>query len=249
MEITGYSERGMINSLFYEINYLPGNQALLNEFISLVSFPYRDVHFKLKNDVKILIEQSFSDFGVADAVLLINNDGHKQSVFIEAKVKTSHRKFRSLDKEFNDFKHGLKDEVDSSNLFTQLYHKTRLFKKLQSGGTAALEELKEKGIPFPQCSTKKIRKIGKNGVVLRAVNIILGEYLDDAFFVALVPVDPSDAKRFYEMDFKNYNPPDFQDWSIKNWGYLTWKDVEDFCRKNDLKATQRNFQFNQGQIF
>jgi hypothetical protein len=40
------------------------------------------------SDVKILIEPSFPDFGDADVVILVNNQGVKQVIFIVAKVKT-----------------------------------------------------------------------------------------------------------------------------------------------------------------
>jgi len=123
MEILGYSERGIINSLFYEMKFSKNNLKLLNDFFSLVSFPYRAVTFQI-SDVKILIEQSFSDFGDADAVILVNNQGDKQAIFIEAKVKTSQGKWSIYD-EFEKFKRGVpKSEPPkgfSSNLFVQLY--------------------------------------------------------------------------------------------------------------------------------
>ncbi|MDD5689578.1 MAG: hypothetical protein PHQ76_04795, partial [Caldisericia bacterium] len=70
MEIIGYSERGLINSLCYELKYSQNNLQLLNNLLSSVSFPYiSGVNFNIA-EVKILIEQSFSDFGDADIVLL-----------------------------------------------------------------------------------------------------------------------------------------------------------------------------------
>jgi len=80
MEIIGYSERGVLSSLLYEIRYSQHNSQLLNEFLSLVSFPYeKDVHFDV-NDVKILIEQSFSDFGDTNSLFLLKNNENKQCV-------------------------------------------------------------------------------------------------------------------------------------------------------------------------
>ncbi|OFV68089.1 MAG: hypothetical protein SCAL_000729 [Candidatus Syntrophoarchaeum caldarius] len=54
-----------------------------------------------------MIEQSFSDFGDADAVILVNNQGDKEAVFIEAKVKTSQKPYWSILEEFEDFKIGI----------------------------------------------------------------------------------------------------------------------------------------------
>jgi len=214
MEIIGYSERGLINSLFYEIKYSKNSLKLFNEFMSLISFPrFNNIDFLIK-DITIFIEQSFSDFGDADAVFLIDNNGRKQSVFIEAKVKTFHRRSWSIEKEFKNFYEGIKqDKVSSSNLFTQLYHKLRLIRALKNGGTLSLQ----KGISFPQCSSRNIRKIGNNKVVLRAVKR-LEQYCNDEFFVALVPDDASRVKSFYQNVLKNYNPNDFQEWSVRNWG-------------------------------
>ncbi len=73
------------------------------------------------SDVKIVIEPSFSDFGDADAVILVNNQGVKQVIFIEAKVKTYQKHYWSILDEFEEFKSGIKaNKVNSSNLFVRL---------------------------------------------------------------------------------------------------------------------------------
>jgi hypothetical protein len=255
MEIFGYSERGMINSLFYEMKFSQKNLQLLNDFLSLVSFPDPSVNFKI-SDAKILIEQSFSDFGDADAVLLLNNEENKQVSFIEAKVKTSQGKWSIYD-EFEKFKRGVpKSEPPkgfSSNLFVQLYFKNRLIETLKSGVITQLQE----GLQFPVCLLKKDRKthgrsiprkIGNNKVVLNAVEQ-LKEYCKDALFISLVPEDVSNLRNFYQDTLKNYRPKGFQGWDIRNWGYVSWAQVEEFCKKYSLKGTLRIFEFNEGQIY
>ena len=256
MEILGYSERGIINSLLYEMRFSQNNLQLLNDFLSLVSFPYRIVNFKIF-DAKILIEQSFSDFGDADLVLLVNNLESKQVIFIEAKVKTEKKSRWEISKEFRKFKTGIGESEPpkdySSNLFIQLYFKTRLIKELKSDGTKQLQE----GVKFPECLLKKDRKthkrvkkrkIGNNKVVLKAVNQ-LGEYCKDALFIALVPDDVANLKDFYQDTLKEYSPEEFQEWDIRNWGYVSWAQVEEFCKKYSLKRTLRIFEFNEGQIY
>lgn len=47
MKILGYSERGVINSLFYEMKFSKHNLQLLSDFLSKISFPYRELKFKL----------------------------------------------------------------------------------------------------------------------------------------------------------------------------------------------------------
>lgn len=246
MEIVGYSERGILNSLLYEIRYSQNNLQLFNEFLSLISFPYgNEVRFDV-NDAKILTEQSFSDFGDADSLLLIDNGQNKQCVFVEAKVKTSQHESWSIKKEFRIFEEGIKqNKVSSSNLFVQLYYKVRLIKALQN------ETLFREGIPFPEClltKSKRNRTIGKNRVVLRATEL-LKPYSSYAFFIALIPEDRSEIKHFYQDTLRDFKPNGFQDWSVGNWGYVSWADVEDFCRKQELEETQKVFKFNKGQVY
>ena len=259
MEVVGYSERGVINSLFYEIKYSQNNLRLLNGLLSCIFFPYRSVNFEI-SDARILIEQSFSDFGAADAVVLVENKSRKQAMFIEAKVNA----FKNWDisKEFGKFTKTiekirekirrnkdakeikkLKDDI-GSNLFLQLYSKTRMVKTLQKGDIVQLQE----GIQFPEMSTKDKRKIGDNEVVLKVVSQ-LKPYCKDAFFVVVVPEDISRLRRFYQDTLKNYSPTGFQEWDVRSWGYISWAGVEDFCRRYGLKETLKVFEFNKGQIY
>lgn len=244
MEILGYSERGLINSLCYELKYSPDNLQLLNSLLSLVSFPYRTVNFQI-SEAKILIEQSFSDFGDADLVLLVSNFKGKQVIFIEAKVKTYQRAYWNILEEFEKFKGGIeKDKVSSSNLFVQLYHKVRLIKALQTGGIKQLQN----GVQFPRCSSKSHRKIGNNKVVLNAINQ-LKDYYKESLFIALLPENNSNLRNFYKNTLKNYCPKGFQEWDIRDWGYISWTRVEEFCKRNNLKETLKNFKWNEGQIY
>lgn len=244
MEILGYSERGLINSLFYELRYSQGNLQLLNKFLSLVSFPYQTVKFQISK-AKIFVEQSFSDFGDADLVLFVNNIKSKQVIFIEVKVKTFQKDYWDIFEEFGKFKRGIeKDKINSSNLFTQLYHKVRLVKALQIGGLKQLQT----GVQFPRCSSKSHRKIGNNKVVLNAINQ-LKDYYKKSLFIALLPENDSNLRNFYKNTLKNYCPQGFQGWDIRDWGYISWTQVEEFCKRNNLKETLKNFMWNEGQIY
>jgi hypothetical protein len=75
MKILAYSERGLINSLFYEIMYSGNNSiALLKNLLGKIIF--RDKQNKVIDfsDATIMLEQSFSDFGDCDVVLLLSNN-------------------------------------------------------------------------------------------------------------------------------------------------------------------------------
>ena len=115
--------------------------------------------------------------------------------------------------------------MSSSNLFVQLYFKQRLVEALRIGRL-------EKGVKFPQCmlpKSKKIRKIGKNPIVLQAVKD-LQSYARDAYFIALVPDTQDHIDTFLKNRFLYYVPPGVDDWMVNNWGFLTWVAVEKFCR-------------------
>ncbi len=243
MEVLSYSERGVIGSLFYEMREQK-TPELVAKLLSLASFPYQDVAFDLRS-AKVFIDQSFSDFGTADALLLVENGGIKQAIFIEAKVKTYGTRLWSVVKEFEAFRKGVKEvDVDSSNLFTQLYHKVRLAKALQAGG---IEQL-DKGVCFPEASSKIKRRIGRNKVVRKAACQLLS-YAGDALFIALLPEETENLKPFFQETLKSFRPESFQEWDTRGWGYLTWRQVEDFCRAHHLPETVKVFEFNEGQIY
>ena len=248
IKLLGYSERGLVNSLFYELSSRDQDGPLLSLLLNPVYFPDGERKFQIDEAV-ILIEPSLSDFGDADAVLFIENSGRKQTVFIETKVKTSAKDKWKIHDEFEEFKKGIKNErVSSSNLFTQLYHKRRLIQGISEIGIQALAK---EGLAFPRCSTKKDpRKIGSNPVVSRVVER-MSYYLDQSFFIGLVPDDAINIRKIAPTDFKLAefeNDPNWH-WSTANWGWLEWKAVEEFCKENGLSDTLFNFEHNKGQIY
>ena len=145
IEILGYSERGVINALFYDILNSPNQTKLISDLLELAN---EEFDFNISK-CKILIEQSFSDFGDSDVLLLVENNGKKQAIFLEAKVKTFNGKW-DIVKEFTKFK-DLKGKdrngnkiIPTSNLFTQLYFKNRLWYELKNNNGIKLD----KGINF-----------------------------------------------------------------------------------------------------
>ncbi len=253
MEVLGYSERGLINSFFYELLY--NNKLLLSDFLNKVTYPYRTINFNVK-DAKVLIEQSFSDFGDSDALILLNdkdtkdtkNKNSKFSIFVEAKVKTSQRKNWSIYDEFKDFKKIINNnqKVSSSNLFTQLYYKSMLFNTIQSSQEFYINRL-QKGIRFPKWSSKQIRKIGGNKVVLKAIKDLF-KFKDDSLFVAIVPEEKNRLDDFFNNELPNCHP-EFQQWDTKNWSYISWEQIYSFCKCNGLNNTLNTFDWNYGQIY
>jgi hypothetical protein len=197
------------------------------------------------DDVTVLIEQSFSDFGSADAVLFVDNKQKRQSIFIEAKVKTYRPNKWIIEGEFGKFQKGIvENSLEPSNLFTQLYRKVRLMKVLQNQGLNGLRDR----IDFPKCDKKDKRSIGNNKIVWSATEK-LNTYKDEAYFVCLVPEKKVNLERFFKKELVEFGEDDFIGWDVKNWGYLSWMDVYEFCRSNELRATLDVFKHNDGQIF
>jgi hypothetical protein len=192
-----------------------------------------------------LIEQSLSDFGDADAVLLLDSAKSKTAVFIEAKVKSSQAERWTLQGEFGDFEQGQHTEgqLNSSNLFTQLYHKARFVAGLKSGGVAALEA----GLELPLCSTKAVRKIGSNPIVLKAVRVI-EPYCEQVWYLALVPDTMSNVDVFFQRFVAAPQPAGFIGWDAPRWGGLAWEAVSEFCTTAGMKNTGEVLKFNAGQI-
>lgn len=135
MKLTGYSERGALNALLYEIAYSSKACSLLEHLLNLAHFPQGKQIGSEFTHVDVLVEQSLSDFGDADAILLLDTGGKKTAVFLEAKIKPAQTKSWTLDRQFELFRQGCstEGELNSSNLFTQLYHKARLVDGLRSG--------------------------------------------------------------------------------------------------------------------
>jgi len=244
MKILGYSERGIVSALFFEIHYSPEPDALLQDFLSRVKFPLLDnLDIPIVNS-KILIEQSFSDFGDSDVLILIDAGDRKISLFLEAKVKGFQRAAWTIEEEYQKFIYGTKTQVNSSNLFTQLYHKVRMIEGLRKGGVPNLEA----GIQFPKSASKTLRKIGGNSVVLKVVEKLTG-YLDDTFYVAVLPDDPANIENFFKNKSVQDAPEDYTGWDISHYGHISWSKVETFCVLKNMKNSLNVFKHNEGQIY
>lgn len=240
IEVRGYSERGMINAMMYEMNYAPDGIEMLRNFLKLCVFPNVNPDFENFQSARIRIEQSFSDFGDLDLLILLEGNP-KQSVFLEAKVKTFQANSRSIFKEWDIFKQvvqgTLTKKEKGSNLFIQLYRKMRLIYKLQN--------------PNLQLQPNIIGKwsLGENRVVRKAAEE-LAQYSSKTWFIALVPDSQKDIADFFKNKLQNF-PTGLPDWNIFNVGYLAWESLENYCRNfpNEWIQTLSNFDYNHEQIF
>jgi len=244
VRICGYSERGIFNSLLYEIGFASNSFNLIQELLELIRVPTGKPDLRKPEGAEVLIEQSLSDFGDADAIVLLHGQDWRCAVFIEGKVKPSQIASWSIQGAWDDFLRRKSGTLESSNLFTQLYHKVCFVSALRTGGIEYLQS----GVEFPACSTKQTRKLGSNPVVVRAAEMIQA-YKEHALYIAVVPDDSSKVKQFFEQNLARGPATDVLGWDTSGWGYLCWHDVEAFCKKNEMTNTLRVFKFNEGQIY
>ena len=238
MEILGYSERGAINALLYEIAFSSAPVDGVTSLLRQAAFANCALQLDDVSGVTCLVEQSLSDFGDADAILLLHRPSGGTAVFLEGKVKPAQTSVWTLQREFERFKDGLESTVSSSNLFAQLYHKVRFV-----GAATCGDQRLSRGVTFPHCSSKRLRKIGGNPVVLRAVEQV-GPFLNDPYYVGLVPDSPQNVRTFVSERLNNSRFDVLDGWDVSRWGFLCWTDVAKFCADDGLPVTSGVLKFN-----
>ncbi|MFV8271266.1 hypothetical protein ACNQGP_15205 [Flavobacterium sp. GT2N3] len=232
MKILGYSERGIINSLIFSIG---DDNELMGKFIGLMNLPET---FDLGEPINytILLEQSFSEFGDADLVIITHYKNPKEEkpedkkvLFIEGKVKTLKSNW-NINTQYKNHIQLNKDEIIQkptnywSNLFSQLYLKKLLITNLDE---IKIEKLKETNF------TGK-RQIGSHKIVLNAFQMIECE---EAYYVGIIPSTVNEIKDFTAINQTGYY-------------FISWKTVHDFCKKEEkLNKVLDVFDYNEGQIY
>jgi hypothetical protein len=262
LEVRGYSERGMINGFFYEMRYSPEALQLLEGFLKEGSFPdapnnnprsrMGPLRFDRLQGATIVVEQSFSDFGDAD-ILILMKGRHKMAVFVEAKVKTYQAPQWTIQAEWAKFQGLLqlscpgldpkeRRRQATSNLFVQLYRKARLVRQVWNPGES-----------LPPDAISQRWSLGNNQVIHEAARL-LSDYGAVIWYLAIVPDTEENVRTFYEEEFRNFRPDQalLPGWdNIETWGFMTWERLRRFClaRETVWPDTLANFLYNEGQIY
>jgi hypothetical protein len=235
MEIIGYSERGIINSIAY---FLSENVQYVYEFIEVmgISIPKLDYSYTL------LIEQSFSDFGDSDLIIIIENKQNREKIvlFIECKIKTYQGTFQILS-EFKKIERALNksDKITgiSSNLFVQLYYKYLMV--TTKGKSDKIKSLS----PIFKKHNNNPRILGSNKIVLNAFDKI--KEANDYYYIAITPTAPN------EMDNTEFRE------KIKSLNLMPetnvhlcyWDNIKILFDRIKARKVINVFEYNNGQIY
>ena len=243
MNLIGCGESGVVTSLFHELSERRDANSLLEQLQGRARFPYiENKSFRVFRS-EVLLDVNFNKLGQSAALMLVDTGNHKISIFIQ--VKTAAKGPWTIQEEFKKFMEGPGAVGYVTNLFSEVYAKARLIHGLQTVGIEGLQ----KGLQFPpSASGKTIRKLGNNPVTLRAVKR-LQDYLDDSYFVAVVPDDSEKVGAFFDKVLCDAQPAGFEEWNVKHCGYLCWRDVEAFCKANRLDRTRNALDFNKSLLY
>jgi hypothetical protein len=236
----GYSERGMMNAICYDIAHSSDPLSRLKGFLSQSQFRQGGETPTLEGiqEARVIVEQSFSKFGTLDVLILLDHlGGNKQAFLVEAKVATDISRPKSISKRWNDF-HDFNrgNEKHRSSLFVQLYRKVRLLEHL----------VRLDG------DVDRSGDLGDNRVVLKAARL-LAEYREKAWYIALVPDSHDTTSHFFNTVLHPYRPDPghLPGWNTSRWGYITWADLVTYCgsEPTNWQRTLDTFRYNEGQIY
>ena len=238
MNVLPCGESGVVATLFHELADRRDANSLLEGIQSRTRFPYISAATFRVFRSEMLLDVNFNKLGQSSAIMLIDTGSQRISVFVQ--VKTSTKGPWSIEEEFQRFLDGPGAVGYASNLFSELYAKHRLVKGLASVGIKGLQE----GLSFPpSASGKTVRKLGNNPITFKALERIR-DYLDDSFFVAVVPEEGESLARFFDQILRDAAPQGFDDWDVRHWGFLSWQEVRKFSTVNRLDRTRNALDLN-----
>lgn len=220
VKILGYSERGIFNSIVFSLRKHPEK---IQDFIKILNI---NIKIDINENTKFILlnEQSFSDFGDSDLVIVIEYNKQKIVIFVEGKVKTYNPNSYHLKKEFEKISKNRHYKQVSSNIFAQLYYKY-LLTQIDVNKAFISSQI-----------GKEVKKLGKNQIVINAYE----QYIKDAseyHFVAILPDTDNFLSYCKQLDFM----------PIKNIHCKSWKQIEELF--NDCPCVKQTFEYNEGQIY
>lgn len=235
----------MVNALCDDIVHSRDPIARLQAFLSWCRFPLAGAEpvFKGIKNATFHVEQSFSDYGDLDLLILLDYpDGRKQAILAEAKVSTDTGNPESIGDRWDDLGSFLGgDSRKTSSLFVQLYRKMKLIRQVEN-----LNQV------LPPDAVARRWSLGNNRVVRQAA-ARLAAYRLDPWYLAIIPDGQEEAEAFFVDRLGNYTPVpnELPAWSGKRLGYVSWPRIyEETHQHHDAwPQLMRNYRWNQHQIY
>lgn len=242
VQLLGYSERGMVNALCDDMAHSLDPASAVSSFLSWFDFPgVLQPDFSNVESATLLVEQSFSDFGDLDLLILVEKkDKVLQAVLIEAKVSNDTSSWVTVEDRWAEFL-GMFDggNRNTSNLFVQLHRKVRLVDSLaECPGPFALDQFLPRG------------SLGQNAVVRRAV-AELKKYIKDGnvWFGVILPDAAADLEAFSRDTLRTSSIAEcLPSWNTNRWGFLSWQIIGQNT-KSGWPRTRDAFEWNRGQVY
>jgi len=186
MKIIGYSERGAMNALFYEMAFdKKTGEENMREFLKLAKIENSEKF----SDFEIYNEFSLSEFGNPDLVIIAKREDNVRVVFfIEAKVSACNG-FR-INTAYNNYE----KNCDTSNLFYQIKQKEAFFNVRREIPTHTEESASIDTIMGP-------RNIGNNPVVRKFADYL--KECSEAEYIAIIPTVSCETDERWKKKFPN----------------------------------------------
>lgn len=233
MEIYGYSERGAMNALFYEMSFKDEQSAEkdLHEFLRTAGIEKPEQY----ESFELYTESSLSEFGSPDLVIFANHKvtNNKVVFFVEAKASCC----KSYDLEGQKKRHetyikqGKYDNGHASNLFFQMRLKEYFFKWIKAGEPKNRSSIKDDPHKRIEESNGRGRSYGDNVIVKKFV--CLFKNVQEAHYIAIIP----------EQSIERIEPDSTYGFLIH---FVTWKQLKE--KFSEYKLLQKTLNFNQVNI-
>jgi hypothetical protein len=251
VSLCGYSERGMINALCGDMTDL----SMVRAFLSWIEFPHSGHTPCLSNIAKatLLVEQSFSDFGDLDLLVMLEHDQFvnidgcqtkRQAFMIEAKVSTDTASWITIESRLDEYLRMLDGgEGSTSNLFVQLHRKARLVEVLRT------EKLPGRILNCDPLTPQ--RRFGENSVVTKAINTLRPFVADGIVWYCGILPDSQDALADFVRASLGPEELPIENMKLdpKKLGVLSWQKISHEIREGAWRKTKESFDWNEGQIF
>jgi hypothetical protein len=227
-DILFYGERGILNGILMDIYRNRESCKKVNKFFGAIKLLNRkEVPWKNITSCKWLVEPDLSEFGAPDLIAVLESDGKKYALFIEAKLDKYTKSSFHLPQKVSP----ASVKRYSSRLNVQLSFRYRFVEAFKEIPKDNKGHNTQEIIETSQHLYEKMRKLAKLPVITEMKNFLKG--VEEYYFIALTN-DFSSEKVISEIEKKQNIHPPLYDGSYEEFkkhqskfGVLTYRDLED----------------------